>query len=98
MVAQRYPNDYDGILAIASAISYGELFGTLYWPQQVMNDIGSHPPQCEIAAVTAAAISACDDFDGIVDQSSASGNVASSTPSAWLDGRSNVMAPRVLFP
>ena len=67
-MVQSYPDDYDGILAIAPAINYSELFGSLYWPQQVIKDIRSYRSQCEIAEVTSAAITACDGLDGIIHQ------------------------------
>lgn len=69
MMAQRYPDDFDGILAMAPAINWGQLFGTLYWPIQVQNDMQIFPEQCEVQAITAAAISACDGIDGVLDGS-----------------------------
>jgi len=69
MMAQRYPDDFDGILAIAPAINWGHLFGALYWPRQVQNDMQIFPAQCEVRAITAAAISACDALDGVLDGS-----------------------------
>lgn len=40
MLAQRYPEQYDGILATAPAIQYNQIFMQWYWPQAVMNDLG----------------------------------------------------------
>lgn len=42
MMAQRYPEQYDGILATAPAIGYGQVFMQFYWAQAVMNDLGNH--------------------------------------------------------
>lgn len=67
MMAQRYPDAYDGILAQAPAVHWAELIPTMFWPQWFMQQIGYFPPQCELSAITAAAVSACDDLDGLKD-------------------------------
>ncbi|KAH6629574.1 Tannase/feruloyl esterase [Boeremia exigua] len=67
MMAQRYPNAYDGIIARAPASHWTELIFTIFWPQLVMQKIGYFPPLCELDAITAAATSACDELDGIKD-------------------------------
>lgn len=67
MLAQRYPTAYDGISA-GAPILYSSLTGMgLYWPQQVMNMLEVYPYGCEMDAISAAAITACDGLDGIVD-------------------------------
>ncbi|TPX13881.1 uncharacterized protein E0L32_005825 [Thyridium curvatum] len=68
-IAQRYPEDFDGIAASAPAINNPELAAFLYWPQQVMSEQagGYVPYPCEILAVTAAAVAACDGLDGVQD-------------------------------
>jgi poly(3-hydroxybutyrate) depolymerase len=40
-MAQRYPDQYDGILATASAKNWGQMLMQEFWPQAVMNDIGT---------------------------------------------------------
>lgn len=67
MLAQRYPELYDGILALAPAIDFDTLLVAEYWPQQIMNRLGVYPPPCELNGFTSAAIAACDDLDGLED-------------------------------
>ncbi|KAI1393188.1 Tannase/feruloyl esterase [Hypoxylon trugodes] len=67
MIAQRYPTAYDGIIAGAPAIYWTEMLPSLQWSQQVMAELDYYPYGCEIDAITAAAISACDNLDGVVD-------------------------------
>jgi hypothetical protein len=42
MMAQRYPEQYDGILATASAIYWGQIMMEFFWPQAIMNDLGTY--------------------------------------------------------
>ncbi|KAL0938470.1 tannase and feruloyl esterase [Colletotrichum truncatum] len=67
MLAQRYPTAYDGISAGAPAIYWTDIFPSLHWTQQFMNMLGEYPRPCEIQAITAAAVTACDPLDGVVD-------------------------------
>ncbi|KAK4141255.1 tannase and feruloyl esterase [Dichotomopilus funicola] len=67
MLAQRYPTAYDGIAAGAPGIQWTDFFPTMFWPQQVMNLLGEYPSPCELQAVTAAVVTACDKLDGVVD-------------------------------
>ncbi|HXA62502.1 MAG TPA: DUF6351 family protein [Streptosporangiaceae bacterium] len=67
MEAQRYPHDYNGILANAPAINWPEFEVATLWPQVVMNQEKIYPTACEFDAFTAAAIKACDPLDGVKD-------------------------------
>ncbi|KAI9642624.1 hypothetical protein NHQ30_009429 [Ciborinia camelliae] len=67
MMAQRYPEAYDGIVAGAPAINWVQSAVAGYWPQFVMNVLGTYPSGCELDGITAAAIASCDGLDGIVD-------------------------------
>jgi hypothetical protein len=65
--AQRSPENYDGILSIAPAMNWASFIIAELWPHVIMNELGVYPPQCEFDAITAAAIEACDELDGIKD-------------------------------
>lgn len=67
MEAQRYPDDYDGILADAPAVSWDEFEVATLWPQVVMNNERTFPTDCEFKAFTKAAVKACDKLDGVQD-------------------------------
>ncbi|MER5204097.1 tannase/feruloyl esterase family alpha/beta hydrolase [Streptomyces sp. NPDC002825] len=67
MEAQRHPDDYDGILADAPAISWDEYEVATLWPQVVMNNEKTYPTACELEAFTKAAVKACDPLDGVED-------------------------------
>ncbi|MFB6940423.1 DUF6351 family protein [Streptomyces sp. NPDC060286] len=64
MEAQRYPDDYDGILANAPAVNWDEVEVATLWPQVVMNQEKTYPTPCELDAFTNAAVKACDPLDG----------------------------------
>jgi feruloyl esterase len=65
--AQRYPADYDGILAGAPAINWTHLHPAQLWGPLVMLESGNAPAQCKLQAATAAAIAACDEIDEVKD-------------------------------
>ena len=67
MLAQRYPEAYDGIAAAAPAINWPRLFTAMSWPQVMMELTGLFPPKCELDAVTAGAVAYCDPQDGVTD-------------------------------
>lgn len=67
MLAQRYPDAYDGILAEAPAINWAEFIPAEFWPQRAMYEINYFPSQCELNAITDAAVAACDELDGLKD-------------------------------
>ncbi|MBV9328921.1 MAG: tannase/feruloyl esterase family alpha/beta hydrolase [Chloroflexi bacterium] len=67
MEAQRFPEDYDGILAGAPAINWPEFIPAEFWPQLVMLQKHDFVSQCKFNAVNAAAVAACDGLDGVVD-------------------------------
>ena len=66
-IAQRYPESYDGILAVAPAIAIEKFIPAAYWGMQVMKNLDYYPPPCEIEGFTQEAISVCDALDGLED-------------------------------
>lgn len=68
LLAQRHPEAYDGILAAAPAINWDRFLPSLLWAQVVMQEELGRPIEgCKLAAVTAAAVEACDAADGVSD-------------------------------
>jgi hypothetical protein len=66
--AQRYPDDFDGILAGSSAIEHDRLPVAQGWGEVVMNqEVGAPIVQAKLDAVSRAVINACDALDGITD-------------------------------
>ncbi len=68
MEAQRYPADYDGILAGAPAINWTKLHVAQLWGQLVMLEADHFTPACKFEAAVAAGIKACDEIDGVQDE------------------------------
>lgn len=65
--AQKYPEDFDGILAGAPGHYWTEFLVATLWPQVVMRDVGYYPPTCVLDAIVNAAIRSCDTDDGVED-------------------------------
>ncbi len=68
MEAQRYPADYDGIVAGAPAYNWTHLLTTgLYDMTATLNDPASYIPASKLPAIEAANVEACDALDGVKD-------------------------------
>lgn len=67
MEAQRYPDDYDGILSGCPAINWHRFLPSDLWPQVVMLEAKNFVPKAKLDAVTSAAVAACDELDGVKD-------------------------------
>ena len=68
MEAQRYPGDYDGILAGAPANNWTPLLTTAAYDTQALTaDPESFVPQSKIPTIAAAVNAACDEIDGVRD-------------------------------
>ena len=65
--AQRYPEDYDGILSGCPAINWPRFLTAALWPQVIMQEAKHFVPKAKLDAATAAAVAACDGADGVVD-------------------------------
>ncbi len=76
MEAQRYPEDYDGIIAGSPAHFMTHLFATGVWDNQALTV--NYLPPSKLPAIEAAALAACDGLDGVVDgESTIRGNATS---------------------
>ena len=67
MEAQRYPDDYDGIVSGAPAINWTRLHPEQLWGSLVMLEANDFLPMCKFNAAAAAATAACDGLDGVHD-------------------------------
>jgi hypothetical protein len=68
MEAQRYPEDFDGIVAGAPANDWSALFTSFVWNQQaLLKEPGSAIPAAKLEAIQKAAVAACDALDGVKD-------------------------------
>ena len=67
MEAQRYPDDYDGIVSACPAINWHRFLPADLWPQVVMVAATNFVPKSKLDAANAAAVAACDAADGVTD-------------------------------
>lgn len=68
MEAQRYPADFDGLVAGAPAAYITRLITQFAWDVQVLEDGGaSLIPSAKLPAIERAALAACDSRDGVKD-------------------------------
>jgi hypothetical protein len=68
MEAQRFPADYDGLIAGAPAGSFTHIVGSFTWDLQAAEmDPASYIPANKYAAIEAAVLAACDARDGVKD-------------------------------
>lgn len=67
MEAQRYPQDYDGIIAGAPANYWTRLFTGFGWNMQALGRPGAFIPIAKLQAVNKATLQACDELDGVKD-------------------------------
>ncbi len=68
MEAQRYPMDYDGIIAGAPANFWTHLLTAAAWDiQATLGESASYIPASKLPAIEAAALEACDALDGVKD-------------------------------
>ena len=67
MEAQRFPSDYDGIIAGAPANYWSRLLTAGMLMQAVTLNGAAYIPAAKLPAITAAVMSACDGLDGVKD-------------------------------
>ena len=68
MEAQRYPEDFNGILAGAPANNWSHLFTGFVWNQQaLLNTPASNIPPVKLPVIQSAVLAACDRLDGLQD-------------------------------
>lgn len=68
MEAQRYPADYDGLIAGAPASSFTHIVAAFTWDLQATEiDPRSYIPASKYPAIEAAALASCDARDGVKD-------------------------------
>lgn len=67
MEAQRFPDDYDGIISGCPAINWQRFIPAILWPQVVMENANNYVSKSKLEVATAAAIAACDEADDVKD-------------------------------
>ena len=68
MEAQRFPEDFDGILAGAPANNWSHLTASHVWDMRALtSSVGSAIPPAKLPAIHAAVLAACDARDGLRD-------------------------------
>jgi feruloyl esterase len=68
MEAQRYPEDFNGILAGAPASNWSHLFTGFIWNERAaLDNPGGSIPPAKLPALQNAVLAACDDQDGLKD-------------------------------
>ncbi len=68
MMASRYPEDYDGVIAGAPARRYLEVLTQLLWYHQAVHGTGGAPKlESKLGLVHDAIIKKCDRLDGVMD-------------------------------
>ncbi|OAA59895.1 Tannase/feruloyl esterase [Niveomyces insectorum RCEF 264] len=67
MEAQRFPTDFDGVLAASPAINWDRLLPAELWPFSVMQQADEVVPACVLDALAGGVLAACDPLDGVTD-------------------------------
>jgi Tannase and feruloyl esterase len=68
MEVERYPEDYDGVLAGAPAINWAHVMASGWWANMaIRKDEESYIPTQKLAAIQKASVAACDEADGVND-------------------------------
>lgn len=89
MLAQRYPEAYDGIAASAPAFNFPQMLSGLSWTQILMELTGHFPTKCELDALTEAVVASCDILDGVADGLISDTTVCSFDPFSMVGNATN---------
>lgn len=65
--AQRYPGDYNGIVAGSPAVDFNKMAPGQLWPAFVQQRAGDQLPGCKLTAFYQASVATCDPLDGVTD-------------------------------
>jgi len=65
MEAQRYPDDYNGILSGSPAINWDKFMIAQIWAEFAMEQLNDYVPQCKLNAFRQAAITDCETEHGV---------------------------------
>ena len=83
ILAQQYPDAYDGIIAAAPGLYWAELAISSIWPAVYMDLTNQYPRNCELDQLTSLAIDRCDGLDGVVDGLIADPEACRATFNPW---------------
>lgn len=83
ILAQQYPDAYDGIIAAAPGLYWAELAISSIWPAVYMDLTSQYPQNCELDQLTSLAIVECDGLDGVKDGLIADPEACRATFSPW---------------
>lgn len=68
LAVQRFPGEYDGVLAGSPGINFDRAVPATLWPHIVMQEEVGHPiSMAKLDKATKSAIAACDPEDGVID-------------------------------
>jgi len=67
MAAQKYPEDFDGVMAAAPVIYASQVSVSVHWPYTVMVQEKTAPSECVFNEFVNASIAECDGLDGVLD-------------------------------
>ncbi len=67
MEAQKYPADYDGIVAGAPANAWTHLMATFLWNESALSQPGGALPKPKLEIIQKAVLAKCDALDGVKD-------------------------------
>ncbi|WPA96551.1 uncharacterized protein RHO25_001158 [Cercospora beticola] len=86
-LAQRFPNDYDGVPAAAPAMNIETFIPAAIWSAMVMRNLSTYPSACEGNAFSKRAIQACDLLNGLEDAIASRPELCNFDPSSAVGAR-----------